>query len=104
MVFMCSLIFCIQISAKMSIIDFTVTIKGLEDQLLGRVIMKEKQELEAERVTLIEDVTANKRKMKELEDNLLHKLTSTQVIIDKLFAHFMFNRYCLSKARDDRIL
>ena len=80
-------IFCIQISAKMSIIDFTVTIKGLEDQLLGRVIMKEKQELEAERVTLIEDVTANKRKMKELEDNLLHKLTSTQVIIDNLFAH-----------------
>ena len=77
----------LQISAKMSIIDFTVTIKGLEDQLLGRVIMKEKQELEAERVTLIEDVTANKRKMKELEDNLLHKLTSTQVIIDKLFAH-----------------
>ena len=83
MVFVYCFIFYIQISAKMSIIDFTVTIKGLEDQLLGRVIMKEKQELEAERVTLIEDVTANKRKMKELEDNLLHKLTSTQVIIDK---------------------
>lgn len=28
---------------------------------------------------LIEDVTANKRKMKELEDNLLFRLTSTQV-------------------------
>ena len=27
----------------------------------------------------MEDVTANKRKMKELEDNLLYKLTSTQV-------------------------
>ena len=28
---------------------------------------------------LMEDVTTNKRKMKELEDNLLYRLTSTQV-------------------------
>lgn len=36
------------------------------------------QELEKERTDLIEDVTTNKRKIKDLEDNLLFRLTSTK--------------------------
>lgn len=34
--------------------------------------------MEAERTQLIMDVTANRRKMQELEANLLHKLTTIQ--------------------------
>ena len=67
-----------EIFAATSIIDFTVTMQGLEDQLLARTIQFEKAELEEERVALATEVSQNKKKMKELEDNLLFKLVNTK--------------------------
>ena len=43
------------------------------------MIRTEKVELESDRVALIEAVMENKRKTKALEDDLLYRLTSTQV-------------------------
>ena len=73
-----------EISAKTSVIDFTVTIKGLEDQLLGLTILKEKAELESERVKILEDILINSKQIKELENNLLMKLSDSKVRIDIL--------------------
>ncbi|XP_055386175.1 dynein axonemal heavy chain 8 [Condylostylus longicornis] len=64
--------------ARASIVDFTVTLKGLEDQLLGRVILIERKELEDERISLVETVTDNMKKIKQLEIDLLHKLSTTE--------------------------
>ncbi|VEL09035.1 unnamed protein product [Protopolystoma xenopodis] len=60
-----------EISAQTSIIDFTVTSKGLEDQLLSR-------ELELQRINLMSSMTANKQRILELEDSLLKRLANTQ--------------------------
>ena len=67
----------LQVSSKVAIIDFTVTQRGLEDQLLARVVSAERSELESERVLVFESVMENKRLIKELEDSLLSRLTST---------------------------
>merc|ERR1711988_1156814 len=65
-----------ELSAKVTIIDFTVTMGGLEDQLLGAVIGVEKPELEEQRAKLLADVNANKKTMKELQDDLLYRLAN----------------------------
>ncbi|XP_040286209.1 dynein heavy chain 8, axonemal [Bufo bufo] len=70
-------VFTPEINAKAALIDFTVTMKGLEKELLSRVTLAEKQELEADRIKLMQEVNVNRHKMKELEDNLLYRLSAT---------------------------
>lgn len=51
---------------------------GLEDQLLGKLILKEKHELEEQRQQLMEEVQGFKKKIKQLEDDLLFRLSNSQ--------------------------
>ena len=68
-----------ELSAKVTLVDFTVTMAGLEDQLLGKLILKEKHELEEQRQGLMEEVQSYKKKIKQLEDDLLFRLSNSQV-------------------------
>ena len=68
-----------ELSARVTIIDFTVTIKGLEDQLLARVVLQEKPELEQERQKLQAEVNGYQKKIVELQDDLLYRLSSCEV-------------------------
>jgi dynein heavy chain len=56
-----------EISVKVSLLNFMITPEGLEDQLLGIVVAKEKPELEEEKNALIILSADNKRKLKEIE-------------------------------------
>jgi dynein heavy chain len=55
-----------------------ITPEGLEDQLLGIVVAKERPELEEERQQLIVQSAANKKQLKEIEDKILETLSSSE--------------------------
>jgi dynein heavy chain len=57
-----------ELAAKTTIIDFTVTQGGLEQQLLARLISKEQKQLEEQMTQLQEDVTANTKILQSYEE------------------------------------
>ena len=67
-----------EISVKVTLLNFMITRDGLEDQLLGIVVAKEKPKLEEEKNELIIQSAENKRQLKELEDKILEVLSSSQ--------------------------
>ncbi|XP_054243607.1 dynein axonemal heavy chain 12 [Indicator indicator] len=67
-----------EIATKVSLLNFMITPEGLEDQLLGIVVARERPELEEERNTLILQSAANKKHLKELEGKILETLHSSE--------------------------
>ena len=65
-----------EIQAETTLINFTVTQDGLEDQLLALVVNKERPDLEETKTALIVQNNEFTIKLKELEDTLLFKLAS----------------------------
>lgn len=63
--------------AKALVINYSVTESGLEDQLLSVVVRTERPDLEDMRENLIAESSVNKNILQQLEDSLLHELTTT---------------------------
>ncbi|XP_044576956.1 dynein axonemal heavy chain 7 [Cotesia glomerata] len=64
-----------EIAVKVTLINFVITTSGLEDQLLGIVVAKERPDLESERNSLIIQGAANKKLLKETENKILEILS-----------------------------
>jgi len=67
-----------EVQAECTLINFMVTEDGLEDQLLAKVVTKERPDLEEEKTVLIKQQNEFTVKLKQLEDDLLRKLAEAQ--------------------------
>ncbi|KAK3261578.1 hypothetical protein CYMTET_29517 [Cymbomonas tetramitiformis] len=67
-----------ELCTKVTLLNFMITIEGLEDQLLGLVVAKERPDLEEEKSQLVVEGAENKRQLKEIEDKILHVLSASQ--------------------------
>uniref|UniRef100_UPI0037E727D7 dynein axonemal heavy chain 11 n=1 Tax=Semicossyphus pulcher TaxID=241346 RepID=UPI0037E727D7 len=67
-----------ELQAQTTLINFTVTPVGLEEQLLGQVVSRERPDLEALKMELTTQQNHFKIELKRLEDDLLNRLSAAQ--------------------------
>lgn len=65
-----------EIQAQTTLINFTVTIDGLEDQLLALVVSEERPDLEELKASLMRQQNEFKITLQQLEEDLLKRLSS----------------------------
>nr|XP_034190797.1 dynein heavy chain 6, axonemal [Osmia lignaria] len=66
-----------EVCIKVTVVNFTVTIGGLEEQLLADVVRLERPDLEAMRNDLIMKINADKGQLQNIEDKILTLLYSS---------------------------
>jgi len=66
-----------EVCIKVTLINFTVTFEGLEEQLLGDVVIKEKPEVEAQRDKIVVQMAEDKKTLKGIENLILKMLSES---------------------------
>uniref|UniRef100_A0A669QMH2 Dynein axonemal heavy chain 1 n=1 Tax=Phasianus colchicus TaxID=9054 RepID=A0A669QMH2_PHACC len=67
-----------EVSTKLTLINFTISPSGLEDQLLGQVVAEERPDLEEARNQLILSNAEMRQELKEIEDQILYRLSTSE--------------------------
>nr|XP_061814136.1 dynein axonemal heavy chain 1-like [Nerophis lumbriciformis] len=67
-----------EVSTKVTLINFTLSPSGLEDQLLAQVVAAERPELETAKNQLIISNAKMKQELKDIEDEILFRLSSSE--------------------------
>ncbi|KAL0237672.1 hypothetical protein PCE1_001066 [Barthelona sp. PCE] len=66
-----------EIQSKVTLLNFSITFQGLRDQILSKIVIEEKPELEKLKNRLIKDTFQMKCNLKEIEDDILRILENT---------------------------
>ncbi|XP_025927284.1 dynein heavy chain 1, axonemal [Apteryx rowi] len=67
-----------EVSTKVTLINFTLSPSGLEDQLLGQVVAEERPDLEEARNQLIISNAKMRQELKVIEDQILYRLSTSE--------------------------
>jgi dynein heavy chain len=67
-----------EVCTRVTLLNFMITPDGLEDQLLGIVVAKERPTLEHERSLLVVASAQNQKKLKEIEDKILEVMRQSK--------------------------
>ncbi|XP_071943674.1 dynein axonemal heavy chain 1-like isoform X2 [Antedon mediterranea] len=67
-----------EVSTKVTLVNFTLSPSGLEDQLLGLVVAEERPDLEEAKNQLIVSNAKMKQELKEIEDKILERLSNSE--------------------------
>ncbi|XP_022235820.1 dynein heavy chain 2, axonemal-like [Limulus polyphemus] len=89
------------IFSKTSVVNFALKEQGLEAQLLGIVVRKERPDLEEQKVKLTTEIAAGRKKLVELEDDILKLLNEAQgsLLDDEVLVNTLHN----SKATAEQV-
>ena len=68
-----------EVCIKVTLINFTVTSSGLEEQMLGDVVVKEKPEVEAKRQEIVTSMDRDQKTLKAIENQILKLLAENEV-------------------------
>lgn len=67
-----------EVAVKVTLLNFMITPQGLQDQLLGIVVAKDRPELEEKKNKMIVEGANNKKALKEIEDKILEVLSTSE--------------------------
>jgi dynein heavy chain len=95
-----------EICIKVTLINFTVTFRGLEEQLLGDVVIQEKPEIERKRDEIVVTMDHDQRTLKNIEIMILKMLsesTEEQILDEDNLINVLENSKKTSREINERM-